>query len=348
LIVRGFDRPNIHLAVRRFHEGSVKRRAVVDAVCDASPPGIVYVATRRACEELASELVERGVDACAYHAGMSAGRREDVQERFMASDGCDVVVATVAFGMGIDKPDVRWVFHEHVSESLDSYYQELGRGGRDGEPASAVLFYRPEDLGLRRFFAAGAVDRDALDRVAGLLAAARRPVDPVELVEEVGVSRTKLASALHRLEEAGAVEVRDDGKVRSTASGSRLEEAVSRAVSAEAQRLEFDRSRVEMVRSYAEHQGCRRAFLLGYFGEELDPPCGNCDNCDRGVVVSELSEARGGWHAGERVAHEEWGEGTVGGVENGRVTVVFDSFGYKTLDAALVEARGLLARVAQS
>jgi ATP-dependent DNA helicase RecQ len=347
VVVRGFDRPNIHLAVRRFRDDSAKRRAVVEAVVGARPPGIVYVATRRACEELAEELVARGVHACAYHAGMSVGRRDEVQERFMGGDGCSVVVATVAFGMGIDKANVRWVFHEHVSDSLDSYYQELGRAGRDGKPASAILFYRAEDLGLRRFFAAGALDRDALERIAVLLAAARRPVEPAEIVEEVDVPQTKLATALHRLEEAGAVEVRDDGTVRSIASGAELEEAVEVAALAEEQRHEFDRSRVEMVRSYAEHEGCRRAFLLGYFGEELDPPCGNCDNCDRGVVA-EAEKRRGAWHAGERVAHEEWGEGTVGGVEAGRLTVVFDSVGYKTLDAALVEERGLLARVAQS
>jgi ATP-dependent DNA helicase RecQ len=121
---------------------------------------------------------------------------------------------------------------------------------------------------------------------------------------------------------------------------------VEEAATAEEQRLEFDRSRVEMVRSYAEHQGCRRAILLGYFGEELDPPCGNCDNCDRGVVPSEVSDGAGAWRAGERVAHSEWGEGTVGGVDEGHVTVVFDTVGYKTLDAGLVEERGLLTRVA--
>jgi ATP-dependent DNA helicase RecQ len=274
---------------------------------------------------------------------MSARRREEVQAAFMEGDGCDVVVATVAFGMGIDKPDIRWVFHEDVSDSLDSYYQELGRAGRDGKPARTVLFYRAEDLGLRRFFAAGVVERDALERIASVLEAARRPVDPAELVDEVGVSRTKLATALHRLEEAGAVELCNDGLAVATAAGAALEDAVGRAAVAEEQRREFDRSRVEMMRAYAEHSGCRRAFLLGYFGEEFEPPCGNCDNCDAGHGAA--GDTEGGWRAGERVAHDEWGEGTVGGVDDGHITVVFDTVGYKTLDAGLVEERGLLKRL---
>jgi ATP-dependent DNA helicase RecQ len=343
VIVRGFDRPNIHLAVRRFHDEGAKRRGLVEAVLQAEPPGIVYVATRRVCEEVAEELERAGIRALAYHAGMSGKRRDEVQERFMRNDGCDVVVATVAFGMGIDKPNVRWVFHESVSDSLDSYYQELGRAGRDGEPARTLLFYRPEDLGLRRFFAAGAIEHDTVERIAGVIAAARRPVDPAELLEELEVSRTRLATALHRLEDAGAVDVREDGRVKVTASGRALEEAIDQAAEAEEQRHAFGQSRVEMMRSYAEHRHCRRALLLGYFGEEFDPPCGNCDNCDQGL--GEVADAGGSaWHAGERVAHDQWGEGTVGGVDDGHVTVVFDTVGYKTLDAALVEERGLLTR----
>src|SRR4051812_16108753 len=211
VVVRGFDRPNIHLAVERFQDAGHKRRALLDAVVEAEPPGIVYCATKRGAEEVAAELRERGVRAEHYHGGLGAKRRDAVQESFMAGDGVDVVVATVAFGMGIDKPDVRWVFHHDVSESVDSYYQELGRAGRDGEPARTVLFYRPEDLGLRRFFAAGIVEPEAMERVARLLVLAQRPVDPGEVLDEAGLSRTKLATALHRLEDEGFVETGEDG-----------------------------------------------------------------------------------------------------------------------------------------
>jgi ATP-dependent DNA helicase RecQ len=355
LVVRGFDRPNIHLAVRTFRDAEQKRRALLEAVEAAEGAGIVYVATKRATEEIAGELVARGVRAGAYHGGMAAKRRNAVQEAFMDSGELDVVVATIAFGMGVDKPDVRWVFHHDVSESVDSYYQELGRAGRDGKPARAVLFYRPEDLGLRRFFAAGMVDRDAMERVARLLLAADRPVDPSDMLDDTGVSRTKLATALHRLEDEGLVDVREDGLVRARhgrggdedAVDEAVEEAVRRAAASEEHRHAFDRSRVEMMRAYADRQGCRRAFLLGYFGEEYDPPCGNCDNDEDGRSdrVAE-GDAEGRFAVGERVTHDAWGAGTVAQLENGQVTVVFDDVGYKTLDVELVASRALLEPLA--
>ncbi|HEV7845953.1 MAG TPA: RecQ family ATP-dependent DNA helicase, partial [Thermoleophilaceae bacterium] len=154
LIVRGFDRPNIRLAVERHHDERRKRRALLDRAEELGGPGIVYVATRRLAEEIAEELGERGLRALAYHAGLAGSRRSEAQEAFMA-DRVDAIVATTAFGMGVDKPNVRFVLHNEPSDSVDSYYQEIGRAGRDDEPAEAVLFYRTEDLGVRRFFAGG-------------------------------------------------------------------------------------------------------------------------------------------------------------------------------------------------
>src|SRR3954452_3419499 len=145
VIVRGFDRPNLRFAVEPFHgehASARKQRALTDRIAASPPPGIVYVATRREASALADALCERGLRAAAYHAGMRAAERDAVQERFMDGD-VDVVAATIAFGMGIDKHDVRWVFHAEVSESPDAYYQEVGRAGRDGDPADSVLFYRP-------------------------------------------------------------------------------------------------------------------------------------------------------------------------------------------------------------
>jgi ATP-dependent DNA helicase RecQ len=342
IVVRGFDRPNIWLGVEPFRDEEHKERALLDAVVEAEPPGIVYVATKRGAEEVAEALAQRGVRAAAYHGGMGAKARDEVQRAFMHDDGVDVVVATIAFGMGVDKPNVRWVFHHDVSASVDAYYQEVGRAGRDGEPARAVLFYRPEDLGLRRFFAAGTVDRDAMDRVAHTLTLARGPVDPADMFAQLDLSKTKLATAVHRLEEVGFVEVGDDGRVRAVGGEDVLEDAVEAAAEAEENRHAFDRSRVEMMRAYAEERrGCRRAFILGYFGEAFEPPCGNCDLCDAGLGSVEEPTAAG-FAVGDRVAHGSWGPGTVGRIEGDQITVVFDSVGYKTLDAGLVSEKGLL------
>jgi ATP-dependent DNA helicase RecQ len=271
LIVRGFDRPNIWLGVERFHDARAKRQALLARVAAEPKPGIVYAATRRLAEELAAELNGAGVSALAYHGGMRRDDRSAAQEAFM-DDRVDVVVATTAFGMGVDKPNVRFVFHSEPSDSVDSYYQEIGRGGRDGEPARAVLFHRAEDLGLRRFFAGGG---------------------------HAGVDREE--------------------------------------------RQQFDRSRVAMMGAYADASGCRREFVLTYFGERFEPPCGRCDNCQAGRVHAVAAEQP--FPVGGRVAHRQWGEGVVQRYEEGAVVVLFDSVGYKKLGLEIVLERRLLCSV---
>ena len=128
----------------------------------------MYAAKRKDTEKYAARLARNGLRAAAYHAGRTPTERELVHQQFLAG-GLDVVVATTAFGMGIDKPDVRFVLHADIPESLDSYYQQIGRAGRDGRPAVAVLHYRSEDLGLRRFFATHTPDEAALLAVLTVL-----------------------------------------------------------------------------------------------------------------------------------------------------------------------------------
>jgi ATP-dependent DNA helicase RecQ len=341
IVVKGFDRPNIRLEVDRHFEDHHKHRALLDRVTDTPGPGIVYCATKKGAETVAKELRGRGIRAQHYHGGLSAKTRSERQRRFMDNDGVDVMVATIAFGMGVDKADVRWVFHHDISESVDSYYQELGRAGRDGEPAQAVLFYREQDLGLRRFFASGRVKDDELHQVAQALIVHADPVRPKELADELPLSDTKLATAVQHLEEAGFAEVLDDGTIAARRDRD-LIEAVEEAGQAEEHRQAFDRSRVEMMRAYAETDGCRRAFVLGYFGEDYEPPCGTCDVCERRGDDVARTEEQGRFAVGDRVRHAEWGGGSVGQVEDGQITVVFDTVGYKTLGIDLVLERGLL------
>jgi ATP-dependent DNA helicase RecQ len=342
LFVRGFDRPNIWLGVERFRDEQRKRRALIDRVRDEPGPGIVYAATRRGAEEYADEFRDAGIDALAYHGGMNKREREATQERFM-DDELDVIVATTAFGMGVDKPNVRFVFHSEVADSVDSHYQEVGRAGRDGQAARAVLFYRAEDLGLRRFFAgSGQVDLDEIQRVAEAVADRDGPVDPVELLAETSLSQTKLTTAVSRLEDVGAVRVLPNGSVAPTGDVPITDEdTLERAVDAQENREEFDRSRVEMMRVFAElDDGCRREFVLNYFGQSFDPPCGACDNCDAGRVQPRLADSP--FVSGERVVHGKWGEGIVQRIEDGQIVVLFESVGYKKLGVELVAERGLL------
>ena len=338
LVVRGFDRPNIWLGVETFEHDGPKTKALLERVETAPKPGLVYTATRKGAEELAGALDERGVSATHYHAGLAARRREEIQDAFMA-DELDVIVATIAFGMGIDKPNVRFVFHAEPSDSVDSYYQEVGRAGRDGERAEALLFYRPEDVNARRFFAGAArIDVEQVEAVAEAVAESDEPAERSELQAATELSDSKLAAAVSRLEEVGAVEVLPSGGVT---AGEEPPDA-DKAVEAQERFREFERSRLEMMRAYAELRDCRRRFLLNYFGEPRDEPCGFCDTCERGVVAERGERP---FELAARVAHGEWGEGVVQRYEGDKMVVLFDEAGYKTLDVELVRDRDLLRAV---
>jgi ATP-dependent DNA helicase RecQ len=352
VLVRGFDRPNISLDVVRHHEDKGKRNAVLEQVAALARDGqgLLYAATRKDTEKYAAKLAKEGLRAEAYHAGRSAGDREHIHEQFL-DDELDVVVATTAFGMGIDKPNVRFVVHADIPESLDSYYQEIGRAGRDGEPAAAVLHYRSEDLGLRKFFATHSPDPDSLLAVLKVLKSAAGPTPKTSLAELTGFPARRLTGLLNQLEETGAITPGKRGiRLRSKA---KLPTLVRDAVDLAEARQRVDQSRLTMMRAYAETDSCRRQFLLGYFGEELAEACGNCDACaDAAATTPAHVEDDGGPASGDQAAepfplqssvvHKEWGPGLVMRHEDDVITVLFEQEGYKTLSRTAVVEHELL------
>ena len=352
VLVRGFDRPNISLDVVRHHEDKDKRKAVLTHVASLARDGqgLLYAATRKDTEKYAAKLCKEGLRAEAYHAGRSAADREHIHEQFL-DDQLDVVVATTAFGMGIDKPNVRFVVHADIPEALDAYYQEIGRAGRDGEPAAAVLHYRSEDLGLRKFFATHSPDPESLLAVLKVLKAADGPTPKSSLPELTGLPARRITGLLNQLEETGAVALGKRG-VR-LSSKAKLPTLVRGAVELAEARQRVDQSRLTMMRAYAETDGCRRQFLLGYFGEELAQACGNCDACadtarnHAGDGADDGGTAPGGRAAEpfplqSAVVHKEWGPGLVMRHEDDVITVLFEQEGYKTLSRAAVVEHELL------
>jgi ATP-dependent DNA helicase RecQ len=328
------------LDVRRHLDDRAKREAVVSQVAESQHPGLLYTATRRASEDYAAQLTALGLRASAYHAGLPARERATVHERFL-DDEIDVVVATSAFGMGIDKQNVRFVVHADSPDSVDAYYQESGRAGRDGKAARATLHYRPEDLSLRRFFAAKNPDAGELSAV--LLALGGGPRSRAELAAAAAVSPRRLTALLTLLADTASIRLHR-GSV-TLRRGVDVENAVTAALARSEERERIDRSRIEMLRGYAETRRCRRQVLLGYFGQELGEPCGNCDTCAEGsaVLAEQRSESDAAYRVDDLVEHREWGVGTIMAVDEDRITVFFESQGYKILSRELIEEHALVS-----
>ncbi|MGF1751523.1 DNA helicase RecQ [Vibrio cionasavignyae] len=203
IFVHSFDRPNIHYHVSDLSNAKQELWSFIETN-HASDAGIVYCLSRKKVEETTKWLCDQGKQALAYHAGMSNEQRAQNQQRFLREDGI-IIVATIAFGMGIDKPDVRFVAHLSLPKSIEAYYQETGRAGRDGEPANAWMAYGMQDMVLQR-----------------------------QMVQNSDANEQFKFTSLQKL---------------------------------------------NALLGYCDLASCRRQSLLAYFGETLETPCGNCDNC---------------------------------------------------------------------
>jgi ATP-dependent DNA helicase RecQ len=271
-IVTGFERPNLTLSIEPARTRADKERALERLLRDPGPPGIVYAATRKNVTLWAEHLAGRGLRAGQYHAGLADEARARVQDDFLAGR-LDVIAATNAFGMGVDKADLRFVAHADVPGSLESYYQEVGRAGRDGKPARGALFFSPADVRTQEFFLAGSnPPPDAFRRAWQALG---EGADEEEIEALAGGDATQgmaLQTAARVLRRAA------EGR------GLRLGSGVPPIdLDRQAEKARRDRGRLDILLRYAFGSGCRTRFIYDYFAGGARagavPRCGTCDVC---------------------------------------------------------------------
>jgi len=304
-LVSGFARPNLGFMVSRVNNGEEKLERIVNAVSTLGT-GIVYCATRKKVESVARGLNDRGFTAVAYHGGMSDEARSSAQDAFMTRQA-PVVVATNAFGMGVDRADVRFVIHYDIPGSVEAYYQEAGRAGRDGEPSWCELLYNYADVRTQEFFIEGAnptreIIEDVYRVIQGLCAREDIEMAVTKIAATVLATRNSMAvgSALNQLVRADAIE-------REYAPGSRtyttrLVKPVKSFLELEIDYVHLqtkrrrDEAKLHKVIQYAEYGQCRQRYILDYFGDnEKKGSCGTCDYCiakERGVIREPTDEER--------------------------------------------------------
>ena len=281
-VLAGFDRPNLRFLAKYCRTPSTRLRDLSAEVRARQGSGIIYAGTRKATEEQASWLNADSRSAVPYHAGLSSAERTEAQDRFLSGE-VDIIVATNAFGMGIDKPNVRFVIHTTLPPSPDAYYQEAGRAGRDGHPSDALLLYTPSDRGLQEWL----IDQDlpdvnALRRLFMVVMLGGGQMNLEQVARNFG-GETSLRVGLQVLAQAGLIEVGERAGTDQVVSAA-VERFEHGHITALERALAGQRSRrmaqLEEMIAYAESKECRRAALLTYFGDPAAEPGGTPECCD--------------------------------------------------------------------
>lgn len=357
-IVKGFDRPNLQYEARKANKEADKLKILASLFAgdDAlQGTGIIYTATIKNALEVQKFLTDMlHVPASVYHSKLHKEDRTLVHECFM-NETIRAVVATNAFGLGIDKPNIRFVVHYDLPGSLEAYTQEAGRAGRDGELSRCILIYRMSDTRVQNYFLTGKYpDIEEVQRVFGTIEVFGEQVDGVSMTDLRKILQlplTKLKVILALLKKSGYIEAAGKSAYGLTEAVRKNRDLVLSLANYETKKS-YDQSKLAMMLQYAEVTSCRRRFILNYFGEDFEVAnCGRCDNCLRSragaleAPTVAVGASTGPFKIADVVVHPKFGTGTVERAEKDLVTVLFPSFGYKTLLASAV-SRAEAAKIA--
>jgi ATP-dependent DNA helicase RecQ len=343
-IVKGFDRPNLVYEARKADKEIDKLRILAglfsgDDTLEGT--GIIYTATIKNALEVQHYLAEElAIPASVYHSKLHKEERTTVHELFM-DEKIRAVVATNAFGLGIDKSNIRFVVHYDLPGSIEAYTQEAGRSGRDGEISRCILIYRMSDTRVQNYFLTGKYpDIEEVQRVFGTIEVFGDQDGGVamnDLRKILQLPLTKLKVILALLKKSGYIEHVGKSAYGLTEAVRKNRELVLSLANYETKKS-YDQSKLAMMLQYAETNVCRRRFILNYFGEDFERVnCGACDNCLRAASNGTRQIwAAGAFKIADVVSHPKFGTGTVERAEKDLVTVLFPSFGYKTLLSSAV------------
>jgi ATP-dependent DNA helicase RecQ len=336
IVNNGIYRSNLQYQVMHVTNEDEKLSAAVQLVREHKGAGIIYAATVKAVEALHDELKAAGEPVTLYHGKLPAGQRKENQDRFMSGEA-RVMVATNAFGMGIDKPDTRFVIHYQLPANLEAYYQESGRAGRDGTEANCILLYFAQDKRVQQFFLAKYMpelsELRAMYKALGELSAGQGEAAHIDDLRKRlrEPSTGKLRVALNLLKEVGLVRQSRNGALRLTDKAADAE-VLENVLQVYEERLDHDKDALESMVAYAQSGFCRWQLLMAYFGDDKFSDCGTCDNClappspeiaEPEVAREEKSQETDNIEIGARVHVPKYHEGEVVALAGNQVTVVF-------------------------
>ena len=282
IIHTGFYRPNLHLAVAMTKDEDERRERLLEYLGQEAGSGIIYAATVKAVNEISEFLATKGYSVAPYHGRLKASVRAETQDRFVKGE-IPLLVATNAFGLGIDKPDIRFVFHANLPSSIESFYQEFGRAGRDGQPSRCTLLYSPDDRKVHTFFQSRRYPtaEDLVNAHHTVKRVADQQPTFADLEAISPLSKTRLKQAISLLRTRGVLKEDLAGHYH-LVQPDLSHDDLARFVREYEDRDERDRLKLQRIVDYAEERACRWNYVLDYFGDagSISEQCGRCDVCE--------------------------------------------------------------------